>query len=97
MNFLSVSRAARASSCEGGHEGEEVLEGEVVLPVVGEMLVDGGPIENGLVVTVPALLVLLWAGIAVEGREWVTDVSTPMGEMSISSWLEFIADAAVSC
>ena len=90
MNFLRVSSAARASSWEGGADAEEVLVvGEVVLPMLGEMLVEGGPIEKGEVV---ALFVVLCVGIVVEGRVCAMLVSMPMGEMSISSWDESRVD-----
>ena len=50
-----VSSAARASSCEGGKDGDALVGGEVVLPMVGDILVDravvdGGYIEKGEVV-----------------------------------------------
>ena len=104
MNLRSVSRAARASSWEGGDvDGEDVLLlSEDTIVVVGLIEADtvgeiaGGPIGNGLVFAV--LLLLLWAGIVVEGRRCNSpDVSIPIGEVSISSYLTSIADERGVC
>lgn len=74
----------------GGEEGDAAaLEGEVMLPMLGEMLVDGGPMEKGDVWAVGGLVLLPPLGCigpVVEGRCRRFVVSRPMWEISMPSW-----------
>ena len=88
MNVIRVDRAARASSCEGGDEGElfEVrglgLIAELGLLELGVML-EGGAMERG-------------DGLEVDEREGCREGSVAlMGEMSISSWGESRVEDAI--
>ena len=47
MNVMSVDRAARASSCDGGEDGDELPMLGLVFAVLG-LIFDGGAIDKGL-------------------------------------------------
>ena len=97
MNFMSVDKAARASSCEGGDEGEGE-ENVLVLPMLGLMLdtmlglsVDGGAIERGLVF-------VTGVGMIVLGRDWCIDEPMALsGDTSISSTGDSRLDETSDC
>lgn len=87
MNVMSVLSAARASSCDGGEEGEW-------LPMMGLVLVlrvEGGAIERGLGLVMGVGMVLLRLDRCMEESVALS------GETSISSCGESKDDAAIEC
>lgn len=78
---MSVDRAARASSWDGGDEGE-LLEVRGLALIVELGLLEGGAMERG-------------DGFEVDEREGCKDGSVALrGEMSISSWGESMVEDA---
>lgn len=87
MNVMRVDRAARASSCEGGDEGELLdVRGLALMAELGllelDVMLEGGAMERG-------------DGLEVE-RDGCREFSVALrGEMSISSWGESRVEDAI--
>ena len=85
---MRVDRAARASSWEGGDEGELLeVSGLALMAELGllelDVMLEGGAIERG-------------EGFEVDERDGCKEGSVALrGEMSISSWGESRADDAI--
>lgn len=88
MNVMRVDRAARASSCEGGDEGELLdVRGLALMAELGllelDIMLEGGAMERG-------------DGLEVDEREGCREGSVALsGEMSISSWGESRVEDAI--
>ena len=65
MNVMSVDKAARASSCDGGEDGECPPMLGLVFAVIGLMVVDGGAMDKGLRFAV--LVRECWSVLALKG------------------------------